>query len=244
MAVTTKFEARFFVVTEPYNVWFVGRIGNSIDVATSVLHQRQPVKFFDDLVDECIKIAKFNEPTIKLVIDKSTKYRVSFDTAEKGLLLIDIWVGCCNPKFEIDATKPYMFSALEHGRGLRDGYFYILSSGSHMEARQPTLFLTLVNHYVQTCTDKELKQLTDKKEGLYLRCQFAFEDETMPPGALVAQREINKCNEDYQTSLNKCPTDYVPCELLRSFMGYFIFVKRDRMLKRETITKDDIILAD
>lgn len=244
MSVSTKFEARFFCVTEPYTVWFLGRIGNTIDVPTCTLHKRQPAKFFDDLVDECIKIAKFNESAIKLVIDKSTKYRVSFDTAEKGLLLIDIWVGCSNPKFEIVATKPYALTALEHGRGLRDGYFYILSGGSHMEARQPTLFLTLVNHYAQTCTDGELKQLTDKKEKLYLRCQFAFEDETMPPGALVTQRDISKCNEEYQASLNKCPTDYVPCELLRSFMGYFIFVKRDKMLKREAISKDDIIMGD
>lgn len=189
----------------------------------SVLRQVVPSSLFKDLFKECAITAVTNPEIPLKTVNDDTVFEVSFDNQDDQLL-INIWVGTEKPKFEVLCSKPVSFN------GELKGFAYKLEQGAHMRAQRFDLFYCLINNYIKACNAADMEKLTESGSKARLRFVFRFDFNYKYPSAIVAM----------DAKANECPEGYVECQIVRETLGCTIFVKRDKILKRELITPDDI----
>jgi len=223
MSVVTKYTVRFFAVTSPYKVWRLGKSERTSTLPESVLRQGLPSSLFKSLFKECAVAAVINHEIPLMTVNDDTVFEMSFDTLDDQML-INIWVGSEKPKFEVLESKSVSID------GVVKGFAYKLEQGAYMRSDRLDLFYCLINHYIKSCTAIDMEKLVDGKTRLHLA--FSFDFGYAYPSAVVM----------IDDKVSGCPEGYVECEMIRENLGVNIFVKRDKMLKRELITEADIKL--
>lgn len=233
----TEFEARFFCCTEGRTIWYLGCEGRSTQYTIDDISTGQAAS----LIFELFKSLYFNlshNPSIPLKKSFDIHHCVKFGRNNLGKLLIFLWAGNSEPKCEIIQSETHnrLYSTK------LPSYCFDLSHDSLFFAEETTLFLVLVNAYLKTCTPEEHQSLTQRNK--YLRFMLYQDATHLAPYSYGYLRNTNMCLDSHKVGLNKCPSDYLPCEMNTLCQGYFIFIRESKWLSRDQITVEDILLGD
>lgn len=221
----SNYQAQFYYQSQE-QIYYVGSQESDIDKVNT-----------KKLIDELFPIMEemlMGHPEFDYVPSKK-HIRRSYFTRNKNKLIIYLWIGHNEPLSKICYTHSCGNVTLYTLGKQMPGWLCGLDYPSLFFAHTEKFFLTLLNRYVDECSNKNHQRLLGGRH--YLALTLYSPSCQLPPYVVGCMDNIEASPR--RLRFKRCPSSHLPCEMNTLYMRLTWYVRRTKWnIRAEFCTKD------